>query len=61
MDSIERDVFIEARPEQVWTALTRPERFATWYAFGGAAIELRPAALKRRVDTLCARMMMRHR
>ncbi|TCM43681.1 SRPBCC domain-containing protein [Kribbella sp. VKM Ac-2568] len=42
MDSVEREVYVEARPEQVWTALTRPEHFATWYAFGGADIDLRP-------------------
>ncbi len=42
MDSIEREVYLEARPEQVWTALTSPEQFATWYAFGGAEIDLHP-------------------
>ncbi|MFB6718936.1 SRPBCC domain-containing protein [Kribbella sp. NPDC056345] len=42
MDSIEREVYVDARPEQVWSALTNPEHFATWYAFGGAEIDLRP-------------------
>ncbi|WP_020391455.1 SRPBCC domain-containing protein [Kribbella catacumbae] len=30
MESIEREVDVEARPELVWTALTQPEHFATW-------------------------------
>jgi uncharacterized protein YndB with AHSA1/START domain len=42
MDSIERELYVGASPEQVWAALTQPEHFATWYAFGGAEIELRP-------------------
>jgi len=42
MDSIEREVYLQARPEQVWTALTSPEQFAVWYAFGGASIDLHP-------------------
>jgi len=42
MESIEREVYVEARPELVWAALTHPERFARWYAFGGAEFELRP-------------------
>ena len=42
MESIERELYVEARPEQVWTALTQPEHFAAWYAFGGAEIDLRP-------------------
>jgi uncharacterized protein YndB with AHSA1/START domain len=42
MDSIEREVYVEARPEKVWNALTQPEQFARWYAFGGAEIDLRP-------------------
>jgi uncharacterized protein YndB with AHSA1/START domain len=42
MDSVEREVYVEARPEVVWAAVTQPEVFARWYAFGGAEIELRP-------------------
>ncbi|MET9274877.1 SRPBCC domain-containing protein [Kribbella sp. NPDC003557] len=42
MDSVEREVYIEARPETVWAAVTQPEMFARWYAFGGAEIDLRP-------------------
>jgi uncharacterized protein YndB with AHSA1/START domain len=42
MDSVEREVYVEARPEVVWTAVTQPETFARWYAFGGAEIDLRP-------------------
>jgi uncharacterized protein YndB with AHSA1/START domain len=42
MDSVEREVFVEARPELVWAAVTQPENLARWYAFGGADIDLRP-------------------
>ncbi|WBQ03293.1 SRPBCC domain-containing protein [Kribbella sp. CA-293567] len=42
MESVEREIYVEARPEQVWIALTRAEHFATWYAFGGAELDLRP-------------------
>ncbi len=42
MDSVEREVYVEARPEAVWAAVTQPEVFARWYAFGGAEIDLRP-------------------
>ena len=42
MESVEREVYIEARPELVWTAVTQPESFVRWYAFGGAEIDLRP-------------------
>lgn len=42
MESIERELYVEARPEKVWIALTQPEHFATWYAFGGAEIDLKP-------------------
>ncbi|TCC06150.1 SRPBCC domain-containing protein [Kribbella soli] len=42
MDSVEREVYVEARPEVVWAAVTQPESFARWYAFGGAEIDLRP-------------------
>ncbi|TDO69085.1 uncharacterized protein YndB with AHSA1/START domain [Kribbella sp. VKM Ac-2571] len=42
MHSVEREVYVEARPETVWAAVTQPEVFARWYAFGGAEIDLRP-------------------
>jgi uncharacterized protein YndB with AHSA1/START domain len=42
MDSVERAVYVEARPEVVWAAVTQPEVFTRWYAFGGAEIDLRP-------------------
>ncbi|MFF0346044.1 SRPBCC domain-containing protein [Kribbella sp. NPDC004875] len=42
MDSVEREVYVEARPEVVWSAVTQPDVFAQWYAFGGAEIDLRP-------------------
>ncbi|TWD82740.1 uncharacterized protein YndB with AHSA1/START domain [Kribbella amoyensis] len=40
--SVEREVYVQARPDQVWNALTQPEQLARWYAFGGAELELRP-------------------
>jgi len=42
VDSVEREVYVEARPETVWAAVTQPEVFSRWYAFGGAEIDLRP-------------------
>jgi uncharacterized protein YndB with AHSA1/START domain len=42
MASVEREVYVEARPEVVWSAVTQPETFARWYAFGGAEFDLRP-------------------
>ena len=33
---------ITGRPEEVWTLITNPKHFQTWYAFGGAEIDLRP-------------------
>jgi uncharacterized protein YndB with AHSA1/START domain len=45
MDSVEREVYVEARPEVVWAAVTQPETFARRYAFGGAEIDLRPGGL----------------
>jgi uncharacterized protein YndB with AHSA1/START domain len=42
MDRVEREVFVEARPEVVWGVVTQPEAFAKWYAFGGAKLDLRP-------------------
>jgi uncharacterized protein YndB with AHSA1/START domain len=41
-DSVEREVYVEARPEVVWAAVTQPDGLARWYAFGGAEIDLRP-------------------
>ncbi|MEU4602406.1 SRPBCC domain-containing protein [Kribbella sp. NPDC023972] len=39
---VELEVYVEARPEVVWAAVTQPESIARWYAFGGAEIDLRP-------------------
>jgi uncharacterized protein YndB with AHSA1/START domain len=39
---VEREVYLEARPEVVWSAVTQADLFARWYAFGGAEIELKP-------------------
>ncbi|TCC50779.1 toxin-antitoxin system toxin subunit [Kribbella capetownensis] len=37
-----REVYVEARPDQVWAALTQGDNFTRWYAFGGAEIDLKP-------------------
>jgi|1186.fasta_scaffold17899_3 uncharacterized protein YndB with AHSA1/START domain len=42
MESVEREVYVEARPEVVWSAVTQPDTLQQWYAFGGARIELHP-------------------
>ncbi|GAA2812975.1 SRPBCC domain-containing protein [Kribbella solani] len=42
MESVEREVYVDTRPELVWAAVTQPEVLARWYAFGGADIDLRP-------------------
>lgn len=42
MESVEREVYVEARPEVVWAVVTQPEGLARWYAFGGAEVDLRP-------------------
>lgn len=39
---VEREVYVDARPEVVWSAVTQGDTFARWYAFGGAEIELKP-------------------
>jgi uncharacterized protein YndB with AHSA1/START domain len=39
---VEREVFVGARPEVVWGAVTQGDEFARWYAFGGSEIDLRP-------------------
>ena len=41
-ESVEREVYVAARPEVVWGAVTQGDEIAKWYAFGGAAIDLRP-------------------
>ncbi|GAA1558356.1 SRPBCC family protein [Kribbella hippodromi] len=35
-------MYVDARPELVWAAVTQPEIFTQWYAFGGADVDLRP-------------------
>ena len=39
---VARSTLIRASLGSVWSALTTPESFARWYAFGGASIDLRP-------------------
>ncbi|MEV5965682.1 SRPBCC domain-containing protein [Kribbella sp. NPDC051952] len=39
---VEREVYVEARPEVVWSAVTQADIVARWYAFGGAEIDLKP-------------------
>lgn len=41
MDRIERTVVLEAPRDEVWAALTRPERLSSWFG-GRTEIELKP-------------------
>ncbi len=41
-DRIERDVVIQAPVERVWAVLTQAQHVATWFAFAGAEVDLRP-------------------
>jgi uncharacterized protein YndB with AHSA1/START domain len=41
MDDVRRDVEVRAPIERVWALLTQPEHLRQWYAFDGAAIDLR--------------------
>jgi uncharacterized protein YndB with AHSA1/START domain len=38
---IRREIFLPARPDEVWDALTEPERLADWFA-NEVEIDLRP-------------------
>ncbi|MDG4834499.1 SRPBCC domain-containing protein [Solwaraspora sp. WMMD1047] len=42
--SVQRASYLAAPPEQVWPILTRPEHFATWYAFDGASFDPVPGS-----------------
>lgn len=51
VDLIEREVVIPAPVDRVWRVLTTAEHIRSWYAFGGAEVELRPGgALRFRWD-----------
>jgi uncharacterized protein YndB with AHSA1/START domain len=41
MDRVERLVELQAPREEVWAALTRPDRLSSWFG-GEAEVELRP-------------------
>jgi uncharacterized protein YndB with AHSA1/START domain len=41
-DQIERETFIEAPVERVWTLITEAEHVGRWFGDAGAEIELRP-------------------
>jgi uncharacterized protein YndB with AHSA1/START domain len=41
-DSVDRAITVDAPIERVWQVLTQPEHIAKWYAFDGAAVDLRP-------------------
>jgi uncharacterized protein YndB with AHSA1/START domain len=41
-DRLEREVLVNAPIERVWEVLTEPDHLTSWYAFGGARIDLRP-------------------
>jgi uncharacterized protein YndB with AHSA1/START domain len=42
MDSIEREVMIEAPVERVWELVTRAEHLGRWFGDDGAEVDLRP-------------------
>ncbi|MEU6082007.1 SRPBCC domain-containing protein [Streptomyces sp. NPDC047108] len=51
VDLIEREAYVSAPVERVWRVLTTAEHIRTWYAFGGAEVDLRPrGALRFRWD-----------
>jgi uncharacterized protein YndB with AHSA1/START domain len=39
---VSENALIVGSPEEVWPLLTEARHFRTWYAFGGAEIDLRP-------------------
>ena len=39
---IEREIVIAAPPARVWAAITEAEHIGTWFAEGGAEVDLRP-------------------
>jgi uncharacterized protein YndB with AHSA1/START domain len=39
---IVENALISGSPHEVWPLVTDPRHFKTWYAFGGAEIDLRP-------------------
>ena len=41
MDEVRRDVEVRASIARVWALITEPEHIKAWYAFDGAAIDLR--------------------
>ena len=39
---VTESALIAGSPEEVWPLVTDPRHFQTWYAFGGAEIDVRP-------------------
>jgi uncharacterized protein YndB with AHSA1/START domain len=42
LDTIERELVVEAPIERVWAALTEAEHVGTWFGDAGAEVDLRP-------------------
>jgi uncharacterized protein YndB with AHSA1/START domain len=42
MDSIEREVVIDAPVDRVWELVTQPEHLGRWFGDAGAEVDLRP-------------------
>lgn len=47
IDLIEREVHVPAPIDRVWRVLTTAEHIRSWYAFGGAEVDLRPGGVLR--------------
>ncbi|NEE01093.1 SRPBCC family protein [Phytoactinopolyspora halotolerans] len=45
VDTIEREILIEAPLSRVWNIVTRAEHLGTWFADAGAEIDLRPGGV----------------
>jgi uncharacterized protein YndB with AHSA1/START domain len=41
-DDVERSIELESGIQEVWAALTRPERLSTWFGADVVEVELRP-------------------
>lgn len=44
MQAVQREVVFEAAPDEVWDALTRPERLAEWFA-NDVELDVRPGGI----------------
>lgn len=41
-EQIDREIFIEAPAERVWSAITEAQHLGTWFGDAGATVDLRP-------------------